>query len=98
MVKRKTKAKKRVQRVLEISAKCSDLFYAQLGAEEYDGYVPGFFPGEHFGDYVQLKIDVDTGKIIDWKRPTAEQLNHMFKSESNRLIRRNQNEKLSINS
>jgi hypothetical protein len=33
----------------------------------YDGYVPSFFPGEHFGDYVMLDIDPYTGKILNWK-------------------------------
>lgn len=64
---------------IEISAKCSDLFGASLYKDgklvgEYDGYVPDFFPGEHYGDYVILKIDVDTGKILNWKKPTAADL------------------------
>lgn len=40
--------------------------------EQDDGYVPGFMPGEHFGDYLILKIDVDTGVITNWKVPDAE--------------------------
>lgn len=28
-------------------------------------YVPGFFPGEHFGDY--LILDIDDGKITNWQ-------------------------------
>lgn len=37
----------------------------------YDGYVPHFMPGEHFGDYVLLDIDIDTGKILNWKVPSV---------------------------
>lgn len=42
--------------------------------EKDDGYVPGFFPGNHYGDYVILDIDIDTGMIKNWKKPTKEQL------------------------
>lgn len=62
-----------------ISAKCSDMFHATLRKDgkqigEYDGYVPDFMPGQHYGDYVQLEIDTDTGLIVNWKKPTKEQL------------------------
>jgi hypothetical protein len=30
-----------------------------------DGYVPHFFPGDHYGDYLILKIGAD-GQIADW--------------------------------
>ena len=45
---------------------------------EYDGYVPDFFPGKHYGDYVQLEIDADTGKILNWKAPTKEDIDELF--------------------
>ena len=69
---------------IKISAKCSDLFSATLMDNvgqikgEYDGYVPDFFPGEHYGDYVELDIDVATGRILNWKKPTEKQLNGIF--------------------
>lgn len=59
-------------KTVHINAKCSDLCYTVLydanGKEilEHDGYVPGFFPGRG-GDYVELDIDIDTGKILNWK-------------------------------
>lgn len=67
------------QRILSICAKCSDMFSASLleeGKEEktYDGYVPDFFPEKHYGDYVELKIDIDSGKILNWKTPTKKEL------------------------
>lgn len=65
-------------RILTISAKCSDMFSAcfQDGetVKNYQGYVPDFFPEEHYGDYVEFKIDIDTGKILNWKKPTAKDL------------------------
>lgn len=58
--------------VLEISAKCSDLWSHTVVNEDgiqstYDGYVPSFMPGEHYGDYVMLDIDPYTGQILNWK-------------------------------
>lgn len=75
--------KKEVQvqaKTISISAKCSDCCTVTLldqdGTEifENDGYVPSFMPGDHYGDYVMLDIDLDTGQIKNWKAPTAEQI------------------------
>ena len=70
-------------KTIHISAKCSDLFSAFLREDnkiigEYDGYVPEFFPGEHYGDYVILEIDIKTGQILNWKQPTQKQLKETF--------------------
>ena len=75
------KVKKEVQvqaKTLSLYLKVSDQFTARLldqnGEEIFDqgdGYVPGFMPGEHYGDYVFLDIDIDTGKITNWKAPDA---------------------------
>lgn len=71
----------KVSKVTEIrvSAKCSDLCWVELQHEdgtttEGDGYVPDFFPGEHYGDYVQLSIDPETGTILNWKVPSDVQM------------------------
>jgi hypothetical protein len=61
--------------VISISAKCSDLCHTQLCnndivVAEHDGYVPKLMPGDHGGDYVMLDIDLETGTILNWKRPT----------------------------
>ena len=69
--------------VIEISAKCSDLFSAQVINDKgevlinYDGYVPKFFPDDHYGDYVMLNININTGKILNWKKPSESQLNQL---------------------
>ena len=61
---------------VHINAKCSDLCFAQLAdAEgrvlaEHNGYVPALMPGEHCGDYVELEIDLETGTILNWVRPS----------------------------
>lgn len=72
-----------MKRTIEISAKCSDLFSATLfeGGKQkgcHDGYVPDFMPGQHWGDYVQMEIDVETGQILNWEKPTDEQLKETF--------------------
>ena len=68
-------------KTLKMHLKVSDRFSASLHDqdgneihEQEDGYVPDFMPGEHYGDYVILDIDIDTGKIINWSPPTAEQI------------------------
>ena len=67
------------QRILHISAKCSDLFSGTLQEmgqphRNYDGYVPSFLTTDGDEDYVSLSIDVDTGKILNWKRPSQKTL------------------------
>jgi len=63
-----------------ICAKCSDLcsiqFFNKDGDKigERDGYVPDWMPEEHYGDYIELEIDVETGQILNWKKPTQRQL------------------------
>lgn len=67
-------------KVLKMFLKVSDQFSAALHdandkeLKEYEGYVPDFFPGEHYGDYVILDIDIDTGRILNWKTPTPKQI------------------------
>jgi hypothetical protein len=66
-------------KTVSINAKCSDLCFTELKDTagnvliEHTGYVPDFFPGKHYGDYVRLDIDVDTGKILNWK-PTQKEV------------------------
>jgi hypothetical protein len=44
----------------------------------YEGYVPGFFPEDHYGDYLILNIDLETGQITNWKAPTAKEIQDTF--------------------
>jgi len=75
-------AQKSSVKIMSINAKCSDMFTATLTDDkktigDFDGYVPAWFPNpneEHYGDYVTLEIDVETGKIVNWKTPTAKDL------------------------
>lgn len=54
---------------IHLSAKCSDLFAMQdENGNQYDGYVPDFFPEDHYGDYLILSIDTRTGKILNWPK------------------------------
>lgn len=61
--------------ILSICAKCSDMFSSTLSLPDgttydYEGYVPNFFPDDHWGDYIMLDIDINTGQILNWKIPT----------------------------
>lgn len=49
--------------------------------EQDDGYVWTFMPGEHFGDYLILNIDIDTGTITNWKKPSAEEIQSLINGE-----------------
>ncbi len=40
-------------------------------AHQDEGYVPSFMPGEHYGDYLILNIDLETGMVTNWEKPTA---------------------------
>ena len=66
--------------IIAFSAKCSDMFSATFEdvngniLSEYEGYVPSFFPGDHYGDYVELEIDLATGQILNWVAPTPEEI------------------------
>lgn len=76
-------------KTISISAKCSDMFDAQLLQDgkqigECSGYVPDWFPNphaQHFGDYVTLTIDVETGHILNWKKPSQAKLDETFDDE-----------------
>jgi len=55
---------------IHIGGKCSDCCWATVTDKdgnilhEEDGYVPDWFFGG--GDYIDLIIDNDTGKILNW--------------------------------
>lgn len=74
-------------KTLSLCCKVRDMFTADLkdqdgrGVAKYEGYVPGFMPGTHYGDYLMLEIDIDTGEITNWKTPSAEQLKELFPQE-----------------
>lgn len=65
------------KRALSISCKVRDechLEFIQENGyiESYRGYVPDFFPDEHWGDYIILQI-TDKGKVKGWQ-PTDKQI------------------------
>ena len=74
---------KTVQVHVKVCDSGSYAFYDQDGAEvaSIDDYVPSFFPGQHYGDYLILNIDIDTGKITNWNQPTAEQLESLLEKD-----------------
>ena len=85
-------------KTLSIVLKVSDMFGAIIldskGNEigNYDGYVPEFFPGEHYGDYVELDIYIATGRIVNWNVPTDEDIDKMIKEGKERSDRQNSDE------
>ena len=76
-------------KTLRIHCKVSDRFTYSIddaqGEEihcQEDGYVPDFMPGYHYGDYVILDIDLDTGVVTNWKKPTAAQIEAAIKPQN----------------
>lgn len=69
---------------VRVHAKLSDSgSYSLLDSEsrtlaDSDGYVPGFFPTEHCGDYLDLIIDLESGQILNWIKPDAEDVGRYF--------------------
>ena len=67
-------------KTLKIYCKVRDEFTATLVDQDgetlldYEGYVPSFMPGQHYGDYLILDIDLDTGQIVNWKKLAAAEI------------------------
>ncbi len=40
-------------------------------------YVPDCFPGNHYGDYLELDIDIETGQILNWQKPSQAALSQL---------------------
>jgi hypothetical protein len=73
-------------KTIAIYCKVSDRFSYQIKDAEGvvlhdqdDGYVPNFMPGDHYGDYIILNIDIDTGAVTNWKKLSPEQIEEAIK-------------------
>jgi hypothetical protein len=51
----------------------------ELIAEIDEDYVPSFFPEDHYGDYLILDIELETGRILNWKCPEPVAVARAFK-------------------
>lgn len=75
-------------KTLKIHMKVRDEFECQLLDQDgdslkiYEGYVPGFMPDNHYGDYLILDIDIDTGQITNWQAPTAAEIEAFIADEN----------------
>jgi len=69
---------------ISISGKTSDSLiiwaYDENGdyVGEYDGYVPDCLPGDPDGDYINFVVDVETGQILNWTKPTQEAIKELL--------------------
>ena len=67
-------------KTIYITAKCSDACHIQFHDEDGErlgqrnDYVPDWMPEDHYGDYIELEINVATGKIVNWRKPTQKEL------------------------
>lgn len=61
----------------KVSDCCSLMFETANGTTaSYLGYVPDFFPGQHYGDYIELNIS-EKGKVRKMK-PTDEEIDALL--------------------
>jgi hypothetical protein len=68
-------------KTLRIYTKITDRFQAyildqdgvKIGGQD-DGYVPSLMPGDHYGDYIILDIDLESGRVTNWTKPSPEQI------------------------
>lgn len=68
-------------RIINAQAKCSDMFSASFGSEDYNGYVPDNI-GVGSGDYMYLKYCADCGQIQGtWPLPSDLTLNEEEEDE-----------------
>jgi len=54
------------ERILEVSAKCSDLCFVRMGDFEHNGYVPqdcGITQENSYGDYVMFDLCMECGQL-----------------------------------
>ncbi len=77
-IERKKTVQVDVTRIFVHTKPCDSGTYRLVDAQnepvcEHDGYVPSFFP-EGGDDYLVLDIELATGKILNWKPPTAREL------------------------
>jgi hypothetical protein len=64
---------------IQLSVKCSDMFAALTDDGRcYEGYVPKLFSGELGEDYIDITIDIATGKIDGWKQPSEADIDELF--------------------
>lgn len=62
---------------INVCAKCSDMCNIQYpNGNESDGYVPDGI-GIGGGDYIELKIDVETGQIQGWNEDTQRRIQRL---------------------
>ena len=57
--------------IVTIAGKCSDLCFTSFLGIHHHGYVPNI-PGIGGGDYIEIEIENETGKIVGWKPLTIE--------------------------
>jgi hypothetical protein len=73
---------------IRLYCKVRDMFTAhihdqdgnEIGGQD-DGYVADFFPEDHYGDYLILNIDLETGQITNWVKPDANDIEKFLERE-----------------
>jgi len=67
-------------RIVDLGAKCSDMFSMSYQQKSLQGYVPSVI-GIGGGDYVEFKYCLDCGKIQNFKRVEEETMRKIMDGE-----------------
>jgi hypothetical protein len=75
-------------RTIHIQGKCNDLCLTEFfnGNDSYtdNGYPPEI-KGLSWGDYIDITVDLDTGKILNWQVPSDEKIMNAMGIASDRF-------------
>ena len=61
----------------KVSDRCQVRLYDNSGQllKDYDGYVPFLLPSIcDGGDYLSFTVDLETGQILNWQKPSNEEI------------------------
>jgi len=75
---------------ITVYLKCADRFNFKLETEngivlveQQQTYVLDWFLPKHYGDGFKIEIDLETGQILNWVKPTEQQLEETIKEFTN---------------
>ena len=78
------KQRSSLRKSISFYAKCSDRFGCSIKEDgeavgRYEGYPPAFL-GDPHRDGINLEINIETGQILNWKKPSEEEISRLTKN------------------
>ncbi len=82
-IEKKVKVQAKTLKVCGKTSDCCCVTLVDQDGQElkyHDGYVPKGL-GIGGGDYIEFDVDLDTGQILNWKKPTVEVVEEFIRGE-----------------